>query len=127
MLRVPRVASYRGFVFGSLAAHGPSLEEYLGFMTTSFDDMVDRAPDGELEVAGGVFKHTYRGNWKLYLENLYDAAHPLFVHQSSIDAAQQRSDEFHPAGSGESALRQMRMYGAPNCLGEANVGNRTDH
>ena len=26
----------------------PSLEDFLGYMTTSFDDMVDRAPDGEL-------------------------------------------------------------------------------
>src|SRR6476620_1701782 len=49
MLRVPRVASYRGFVFGSLAEDGPSLEDFLGHMVTSFDDMVDRAPDGELE------------------------------------------------------------------------------
>jgi phenylpropionate dioxygenase-like ring-hydroxylating dioxygenase large terminal subunit len=67
MLAVPRVASYRGFVFGSLAQDGPSLADYLGYMTTSFDDMVDRAPAGELEAAGGVFKHTYKGNWKLYL------------------------------------------------------------
>jgi phenylpropionate dioxygenase-like ring-hydroxylating dioxygenase large terminal subunit len=122
MLRVPRVASYRGFVFGSLAAHGSSLEDYLGFMTTSFDDMVDRAPDGELEVAGGVFKHTYRGNWKLYLENLCDAAHPLFVHQSSIDAARQQSDEVHSDGSGEIAIRQMRQNGAPYSFWEENVG-----
>ena len=79
----------------SLAEDGPSLEDFLGHMTTSFDDMIDRAPDGELEVAGGMFKHTYKGNWKLYLENLCDAAHPLFVHQSSIDAAQQQSDDAH--------------------------------
>ena len=46
------------------------MEEWLGYMTTSLDDMVDRAPDGKIEVAGGVFKHTYNGNWKLYLENL---------------------------------------------------------
>ena len=122
MLRVPRVASYRGFVFGSLAEHGPSLEDYLGFMTTSLDDMVDRAPDGELEVAGGVFKHTYKGNWKLYLENLCDAAHPLFVHQSSIDAARQQSDEVHSDGSGEIAIRQMRQNGAPYSFWEENVG-----
>ena len=75
MLQVPRVTSYRGFIFVSQAADGPSLEESLGHMTTSIDDMVDRAPDGEIEVAGGVFKHTYNGNWKLYLENLCDAAH----------------------------------------------------
>ena len=121
-LRVPRVASYRGFVFGSLTSDGPSLEDYLGYMRTSFDDMVDRAPDGALEVAGGVFKHTYRGNWKLYLENLCDAAHPLFTHQSSIDAAQQQSDAVHSDGSGEIAIRQMRQNGAPYSFWEANVG-----
>ena len=122
MARVPRVASYRGFVFGSLTSDGPSLEDYLGYMRTSFDDMVDRAPDGALEVAGGVFKHTYRGNWKLYLENLCDAAHPLFTHQSSIDAAQQQSDAVHSDGSGEIAIRQMRQNGAPYSFWEANVG-----
>jgi phenylpropionate dioxygenase-like ring-hydroxylating dioxygenase large terminal subunit len=120
--RVPRVASYRGFIFGNLAEDGPSLEDFLGYMTTSFDDMVDRAPDGELEAAGGVFKHSYKGNWKLYLENLCDAAHPLFVHQSSIDAAQQQSDEVHSDGSGEIAIRQMRQNGAPYSFWEAKVG-----
>jgi phenylpropionate dioxygenase-like ring-hydroxylating dioxygenase large terminal subunit len=120
--RVPRVASYRGFVFGSLAADGPSLEEFLGHMTTSFDDMVDRAPDGELEAAGGTFKHSYKGNWKLYLENLCDAAHPLFTHESSIVAAQRQADDAHSDGTGEIAIRQMRQNGAPYSFWEANVG-----
>src|SRR2546430_11152465 len=57
MLRVPRVASYRGFIFASEAQEGPSLAESLNYMTTSIDDMVDRAPDDDIEVAGGVFKH----------------------------------------------------------------------
>ena len=122
MRAIPRVASYRGFVFGSLAPDGPSLEEFLGYMTTSFDDMVDRAPDDGLDAAGGVFKHTYKANWKLYLENLCDAAHPLFVHQSSIDAAQRQSDDVHSDGSGEIAIRQMRQNGAPYSFWEANVG-----
>ena len=55
LARVPRVESYRGFIFASLAASGPSLAEFLGPLHRSFDDMVDRAPDGELELAGGVF------------------------------------------------------------------------
>src|SRR5665213_3345578 len=67
MLQVPRVASYRGFVFGSLARDGSPLVEFLGPMTASLDVMVDRAPDGVVTVAGGVFKHAYNGNWKLYL------------------------------------------------------------
>ncbi|MEA2987084.1 MAG: hypothetical protein QOD94_3338 [Alphaproteobacteria bacterium] len=122
MLEVPRVTSYRGFVFASQAADGPSLQEFLGHMTTSLDDMVDRAPDGELEVAGGVFKHGYDGNWKLYLENLCDAAHPLFVHRSSIDAAQQQADDVYSDGSGEIAIRQMRQNGAPYSFWESQVG-----
>ena len=69
-----------------------------------FDDMIDRAPDGEIEIAGGVFKHAFDGNWKLYLENLCDAAHPLFVHQSSIEAAVEQDDEVHTDGAGEVAL-----------------------
>ncbi len=122
MVQVPRVASYRGFVFASLAAHGPSLEEFLGYAATSLDDMVDRAPDGELEVAGGVFKHVYDGNWKLYLENLCDAAHPIFVHQSSIEAAKAQADDVPSDGFGEIAIRQMRQNAAPYSFWESQVG-----
>jgi len=122
MQQVPRVASYRGFVFASEAPDGPSLEEFLGYMTTSLDDMVDRAPGGEIEIAGGVFRHAYDGNWKLYLENLCDAAHPWFTHRSSIDAAQQQSDQTFSDGSGEIAIRQMRQNGAPYSFWESQVG-----
>ncbi len=122
MTAVARVASYRGFIFVSEAAEGPSLEESLGYMTTSIDDMVDRAPEGEIEVAGGSFRHAYNGNWKLYLENLCDAAHPWFTHRSSIDAAQQQSDDVHSDGSGEIAVRQMRQNGAPYSFWEQQVG-----
>jgi phenylpropionate dioxygenase-like ring-hydroxylating dioxygenase large terminal subunit len=113
MVAASRVDSYRGFVFASLSPDGPSLTDFLGYMTTSFDDMADRAPDGEIEVAGGVFKHAFDGNWKLYLENLCDAAHPLFVHQSSIDAAVEQDDGAHTDGAGEIGVRQMRQNGAP--------------
>jgi phenylpropionate dioxygenase-like ring-hydroxylating dioxygenase large terminal subunit len=122
MLRVPRVTSYRGFVFASEAADGPDLADALGYMATSLDDMVDRAPDGKIEVAGGVFKHAYDANWKLYFENLCDAAHPLFTHRSSIEAAQQQSDAAHSDGSGEIAIRQMRQNGAPYAFWESQVG-----
>src|ERR1700751_5426051 len=122
MVRGARVKSYRGFVFACEAPEGPSLEDFLGFMTTSLDDMIDRAPDGAIEIAGGMFKHAYDGNWKLYLENLCDAAHPWFTHRSSIDAAQRQSDEVYSDGSGEIALRQMRQNGAPYSFWESQVG-----
>jgi phenylpropionate dioxygenase-like ring-hydroxylating dioxygenase large terminal subunit len=91
-------------------------------MTQSFDDFVDRAPGGEIEVAGGVFRHAYNGNWKLYLENLADVAHPWFTHRSSIESAQKQSDEVYSDGSGEIAIRQMRQNGAPYSFWESQVG-----
>jgi phenylpropionate dioxygenase-like ring-hydroxylating dioxygenase large terminal subunit len=122
MLKVARVASYRGFVFASDVPDGCALEEWLGFMTTSLDDLVDRSPDGEIEIAGGVFRHAYDANWKVYFENLCDAAHPLFTHRSSIEAAQQQSDQVYSDGSGEIAIRQMRQNGAPYSFWESQVG-----
>jgi phenylpropionate dioxygenase-like ring-hydroxylating dioxygenase large terminal subunit len=122
MVQVPRVESYRGFVFVNQSDAAPPLRQWLGHMATSLDDMVDRAPDGELEVMGGVFKHTYNGNWKLYLENLCDAAHPWFTHRSSIDAAQHQQDDVFSDGSGEIAIRQMRQNGAPYSFWESQVG-----
>jgi phenylpropionate dioxygenase-like ring-hydroxylating dioxygenase large terminal subunit len=116
----PRVESYRGFIFASLAAKGPSLEEFLGPAKASFDDLVDRAPGGELEVAGGVFKHTYNGNWKLMLENHLDGAHPAWVHASSVAVARNAPDP-GPSGSehySDIAVRQMRQNGAPDAVWE---------
>jgi phenylpropionate dioxygenase-like ring-hydroxylating dioxygenase large terminal subunit len=122
MCQVPRVDSYRGFIFVNQSPSAPALGDWLGYMRTSLDDMVDRAPDGAIEVAGGVFRHTYNGNWKLYLENLCDAAHPLFVHHSSIEAAKVQKDDVHSDGSGEIAVRQMRQNGAPYSFWETQVG-----
>ena len=112
LARVPRLDGYRGFLFASLAADGPPLLEFLGPLRASFDDFVDRAPDGEVEVAGGVFRHAYHGNWKLVLENHNDAVHPAFVHASSIWAAREQ-----PAAGGDAyseiGVRQMLQNGAP--------------
>ncbi len=118
---VPRVAVYRGFIFASLAERGPDLEAFLGPAKSSFDDFVDRAPGGELEIAGGVFKHAYNGNWKLMLENHLDGVHPLYVHASSIAVARGAPE---PGKPGEEhyfdiAVRQMRQNGAPESLWES--------
>ena len=119
MVPVPRVALYRGFIFASLAAEGPSLAEWLGPAASSFDDMVDRAPDGELEVAGGVFKHAYDGNWKLVLENHLDGVHPNYVHQSSVNIAREAPDPGQPEKYADISVRQMRQNGAPDPVWEA--------
>src|SRR5882672_8061848 len=99
MMHVPRVEAYRGFVFASLAADGPDLASYLGDARSSIDDMVDRAPAGELEVVGGCFRVLFRANWKIFLENLNDTMHPMVVHESSVKAGEIWANEHLPDGA----------------------------
>lgn len=119
LARAPRVESYRGFIFASLAAQGPSLRDWLGHMCTSFDDLADRSPDGELELDGGVFKHVYDGNWKLVIENHLDGVHPNYVHISSVHVAQAAPDPGQPEKYSDISVRQMRQNGAPEPVWEA--------
>jgi len=84
---VPCVDSYRGFVFARLAATGPDLVTFLGPVAANLDNMVERAPDGELEVAFGSLRMMQKSNWKIYMENSHDGVHAMPTHQSSIDPA----------------------------------------
>ena len=102
LARVARVASYRGFVFGSHAADGPPLPEFLGGLAGAFDNMVDRAPAGTVSRFGGALRLEYRGNWKMFMENAVDLVHPGFVHRSSVEAARA-----HPEALGADGLTQQ--------------------
>jgi phenylpropionate dioxygenase-like ring-hydroxylating dioxygenase large terminal subunit len=96
LARVARLDRYRGFVFVSLASDGPGLEDFLGHMTTSIDDLVDRAPDGEIEVLDTVIRHRYRGNWKMMFENLNDTVHAGFAHGIATQAAKREAERAGP-------------------------------
>jgi phenylpropionate dioxygenase-like ring-hydroxylating dioxygenase large terminal subunit len=82
-----RVDSYRGFVFASLSADGPSLLEFLGEARIAFDDMCDRSPEGEVEVVPVCHRVMQHSNWKFFMENQLDALHPSITHQSTGIAA----------------------------------------
>jgi phenylpropionate dioxygenase-like ring-hydroxylating dioxygenase large terminal subunit len=87
MKKAARIESYRGFVFASLAADGPTLVEFLGESKIAFDDMCDRAPEGEVEIVPNCFRVIQHSNWKIFLENQLDALHPSVTHQSTGRAA----------------------------------------
>jgi len=82
MATVPRVESYRGFVFGSFAEDGPTLTEHLGAAAGEIDRLCRLSPEGEVELNAGWLKHRTRANWKLLAENETDGYHPQFVHGS---------------------------------------------
>ncbi len=79
--------NYRGFVFTRLAPRGPAFREYFGDSLSSIDNMVERSPEGRLEVAGGVLRYMHDCNWKMFIENLNDTMHPMVAHESSAGTA----------------------------------------
>lgn len=82
MARMPRVESYRGFVFGSFAESGQSLSDHLGRAKDYIDRFCDLSPMGRVLVNAGEVKTRYEANWKLVLDNAVDGYHPLFLHRA---------------------------------------------
>ncbi len=105
MKAAARVDTYRGFVFASLAKDGPALKEFLGPSIVAFDDMCDRAPEGEVEIVPNCFRVIQHSNWKLFMENQIDALHPSVTHQSTGRAAHEVEKAIaRKAKSGEAPL-----------------------
>ena len=83
--RAARVDSYRGFVFASLAADGPSLAEHLGNAAPYIDLLADLSPNGQLQLGtAGESRYSYPGNWKIQCENGVDGYHANFVHLATL-------------------------------------------
>ncbi len=98
MTPVGAVQVYREFVFARIAAEGIGFEDYFGDSLSSLDNMVDRAPGGRLEVAGGVLRYLHKCNWKMLVENLTDTCHPMVAHESSAGTAKAMWER-EPAGT----------------------------
>ncbi len=106
---VPDWAEYRGFVFARLTREGPDLTTWLGPLADSFDNMIERAPAGELELAGGCLRYLHHCNWKFFIENVCDALHPMVAHQASARAAKVVGMDGLPPGTPVPFALQMLM------------------
>lgn len=78
---LPRLESYRGFVFGCLDASVSPLTEELGPATAFIDLLVDQSPHG-IEVLRGSSTYLCRHNWKIQFENVVDGYHVSTVHRN---------------------------------------------
>ncbi|MEO8117941.1 MAG: aromatic ring-hydroxylating dioxygenase subunit alpha [Rhodoferax sp.] len=87
MAAVEAVQVYRDFVFCRLSPTGIGFEEYFGESLSTIDNMVDRSPEGRLEVAGGVLRYMHNCNWKMLVDNQTDTCHPMVAHESSAGTA----------------------------------------
>lgn len=90
LVKVARFGEYRGFLFGSLNADAPDLEDYLGGTRFFLDLVVDQGAEG-VELIPGTHTYTYRGNWKLQGENGLDAYHLTSTHPSFFKIVERRA------------------------------------
>lgn len=86
---IARLGSYRGFIFGSLSADVPTLEEHLGEARIFLDLIADQSPQG-MEVLPGTVTYTFDANWKLQFENGLDYYHFASTHAAYVDVMAQR-------------------------------------
>lgn len=99
MQAVGAVRNHRGFVFARLAAEGIGFDAYFGDSLSSLDNMVDRAPEGRMEVAGPPLRYKHQCNWKMLVENQTDTCHPMVAHESSAGTAVKLHEAHTPEGA----------------------------
>ncbi len=87
MAPVGAVKNYRGFIFARLNPEGVDFDSFFGESLSSIDNMVDRSPEGRLEVAGPPLRYMHKCNWKMLVENQTDTCHPMVAHESSAGTA----------------------------------------
>ncbi len=92
LAQVPRVESYRGFIFGTLNLDAPSLNDYLGPIRKPIDEWLDRNPGGKVIVCEAN-RMKYKGNWKLAYDNSGDGYHVVYSHRSLLETENRFKDE----------------------------------
>lgn len=111
LAQVPRVESYRGFIFGTLNMEAPSLEDHLGPIRKPIDDWLDRNPGGKVVVCEAN-RLKYKGNWKLAFDNSGDGYHVIYSHRSLIKTENRFADEETSKGMSyyQSSPDSLPMY-----------------
>ena len=113
MAAVENVHNYRGFIFCRLNPQGQSFEDFFGESLSTIDNMIDRAPEGRLEVAGGVLRYMHHCNWKMLVDNQTDTCHPMIAHESSAGTAVKVWEEAPEGTPKPMAVEQFAPFVSP--------------
>lgn len=111
--RVPRLENYKGLIFGTWNASGPSFFDYLGDMKWYLDAAFDRS-EGGTEAIGGMHKWVLKCNWKFSAEQF---ASDMYHADISHASASMVLFPDQPAGAApmDSALRgEGRQFSSDN-------------
>jgi benzoate/toluate 1,2-dioxygenase subunit alpha len=101
LIPIARLDTYKGLIFGSLSPDVPSLLDHLGDLKFFIDLHMEQGPQG-MEIIPGRVAYTYRGNWKMQLENGQDPYHVDTTHGSFMAITERRRK-----GQGNVAAREL--------------------
>ena len=118
---VPKVESYRGFIFASLSADVLPLTEHLAEAKAFIDLYADMSPEG-LEVLPGKSVYNHHGNWKMQAENGVDGYHVDIVHNSYLRIAGERAKKAM-AAKGADQVKAIQFLGQEIKSGNYDLGN----
>ncbi|MDF2118173.1 aromatic ring-hydroxylating dioxygenase subunit alpha [Roseiarcaceae bacterium H3SJ34-1] len=116
LYRVPRIETYRGFVFATLDAKAPALLDSLGRAKILIDRKLNQSPNGTLTIRSKPYVGIYEGNWKFHAENIIDGYHFMYTHQSFVKLQNKFGDTtgdfgVHKGGSA-SEMKKIRTRGS---------------
>jgi p-cumate 2,3-dioxygenase subunit alpha len=118
---VPRIDSYRGFIFVNFDPNAISLSDYLGNAKEYLDLVADQSLVG-MEIVGDDQRYSMRANWKLLVENSSDGYHGLPTHKTYFDYLKSRGGEVsnediigvgHDLGNGHGVVEYTASWGRP--------------
>ncbi len=101
LVPIAKLAVYKGMIFGCLSPDAPPLEDHLGDLKFFIDLHMEQGAKG-MEIIPGRVAYTYRGNWKMQLENGQDPYHVDTTHGSFMAIAERRRQ-----GQGNVAAREL--------------------
>jgi phenylpropionate dioxygenase-like ring-hydroxylating dioxygenase large terminal subunit len=83
LIKAGKVDTFKGFVFATMDAAAPDLDEFLGEVGQIGLSLLAERGD-EMKAVAGVQKYTMQCNWKFAVDNLFDWYHPMLSHASAI-------------------------------------------
>ncbi len=133
LVRVPRVESYRGFIFVNFDPHADDLPTYLAGAREYIDNLADAsdvaasvlsgnggAVRGSLEVLRGSHQYGIKANWKLLVENSMDGYHLAPTHHTYFQFLKDSGATVTPStgamyalGNGHAVIEYSGAWGRP--------------
>lgn len=115
LFSVPRVDTYRGFIFASFNAAAQPLLEFLGRGRVLIDRKLNLSPEGEIVLRSKPYVVRFHGNWKFQAENIVDAYHFMHTHKGFVALQAKYGDStgdfgLHKGGSTK-AMQKVRFRG----------------